>query len=116
MRKLYCPICASNVQWTSLKFTCELGPCMSTKLGNQIRNAVYAVEPYSGEVRKPEIAPYLWCPNCTAPLEEHDDRERRFECSSCSLKLHILAHVELMELRSEHVCRDKEGNLFWNEE
>jgi hypothetical protein len=102
MRNLYCPICASEIEWRPNDFSCFGGASFSPKLGNQIKNAVHAVGPPSGPPRKPEIASYLWCPNCTAELVEHNERERRLLCTSCSLELPVLAHVELMEIRSWH--------------
>jgi hypothetical protein len=114
VREICCPVCANEIEWSSLRFECLSGPSISTKLGNQIKNAVFAVDQYHGEIRKPEIAPYLWCPNCTAPLEEHDDPERRLECKNCSLKLRITTHADLVDLRDEHLRLDETGELFLN--
>src|SRR5204863_4272261 len=87
MRRILCPICASDVEWRVNDFRCTVGPRFSSKLGNSIKNAVYSVKPPSREPRKPSLAPYLWCPNCAAELEEYNDKQRRLKCGNCSLEL-----------------------------
>jgi len=67
-RRLFCPICATDIEWRVNDFRCGIGVPFSAQLGNSIKNAVFRVEPASGEQRKPSLAPYLWCPNCTAEL------------------------------------------------
>lgn len=102
MRKLYCPVCANEIRWRINAFDCNAGARFSAKLGNQIKNAVHSVERLTTPVRAPQIASYLWCPNCTAELEEYNDRQRHLRCLACSLELPALAHFELMEIKKSH--------------
>lgn len=102
MRKLYCPICADEIEWRINEFRCSTGSRFSAKLGNAIKNAVYGVEPAISAPRKPLLAPYLWCPNCTAELEEYNDKQRRLRCAVCSLELSALEHFELMDIKDWH--------------
>jgi hypothetical protein len=63
---------------------------------------VQSVAPGNGSPRKPAIADYLSCPNCTTELEDYDDRQRRLECPSCHLRLTTEDQLELMEKKEWH--------------
>lgn len=105
MRVLHCPICASSIQQRGGLFDCmgaRGGGRFSSQLGNSIRRAVYGVDEAKTPPRQPEIAPYLWCPNCTGELEEYDVNTRRLECKACGLKLPATDQQELLEVRQHH--------------
>ncbi len=112
MRKIYCPSCASEIQWNSHQFVCGLGPELPLKLGSQLKSAVYTVEPATDEVRYPEIAPYLWCPNCTGTIDEGDVREGKLQCVHCGLRLPLALQDDLATLRYVHVQLDQIDELF----
>jgi hypothetical protein len=116
MRHLFCPVCASDIRWRPNEYECIAGASFSSKLGNSIKNAVYGVDAPTAMPRKPSIAPYLWCPNCTAELDKCNDRQRRLKCSQCSLELPVLTHFELMEIKKFHEEPDPDNFLDSDDE
>ncbi|RCW73827.1 hypothetical protein DES41_102141 [Pseudorhodoferax soli] len=106
MRVLHCLICAAPIeQRGSNRFNCSAGVRgggYSPRLGFSIRRAVYSVDTPKEPPRQPSMAPYLWCPNCTAELEDYDGRERRLQCASCGLRLPATDQQELLEIRQDH--------------
>lgn len=100
MRTLHCPICADKIEWTPTNFVCEQNDRLSPRLGNEIRHAVYALPAPTTPSRAPGLAPFLWCPNCTAELEDYDDRQRKLKCGACGLTLKAVDYAELMEVKA----------------
>ena len=101
MRKLFCPVCATEIQQRFDRFGCPQ-TAMSSKLGFSIRRAVYCVDPSTSKPREPALAPRFWCPNCTGELEEHHERHQRLKCASCSLLFPAVDQVELNKLKAWH--------------
>jgi hypothetical protein len=52
--------------------------------------------------REPELASWLWCPNCTGELDEYDDVGKFLRCPHCALHLRGVSLAELIEAKSEH--------------
>ena len=105
MRKLFCLICASPIEERAGRFSCtgaESGGGYPPPLGYSIRRAVYGVDAPATAPRSPEIAPYLWCPNCTGELEDYDGRDRRLQCSRCGLMLPATDQLPLSEIKADH--------------
>ncbi len=103
MRKLHCPICASEIEQRSMTFACVRSGGPNSKLGYAIRRAVEAANAPKHPIRKaPEWAPYLWCPNCTAAMDDYDERGRELRCPECGLSFPSVHQVELLEGKEHH--------------
>jgi hypothetical protein len=108
-RKMYCPICADQLIQQSMNFECASGRGFSSRLGYSIQRAVHSVSPSTQPPRAVGLAQYLSCPNCTAELEEYDDRVRRLQCPACGLRMSTEDQLELMDDRRYHPDpKDKE--------
>ncbi len=106
MRTIYCPVCATECEYTAFEFRCYAGGGLSAKLGNQVINAVgRAIKP-TWPPRVPAIAEYLSCPNCTAPFGDHTSNDRALRCARCTFELPVLAQLELNEERAAHPALD----------
>jgi predicted RNA-binding Zn-ribbon protein involved in translation (DUF1610 family) len=109
MRHLYCPICASVLEQNASGFKCPKGRWMESKLGFSIRRAVYGVDESKQPPRKaPELAPYLWCPSCTAELDVFDERGRELRCPACGLSLPAITQLDLLEFKKHHGKPDED--------
>src|SRR2546428_2104990 len=98
VRPIYCPICACECeQPMGHQVHCPEWGGFSPQLQGSIRAAVYGVDPPKSEPREPGLAPSLWCPSCTAALDEYDDVGRFLRCSHCALHLRSVSLTELVE-------------------
>lgn len=116
IRKMYCPVCASSVEENRrdrIVFTCGLGNGLENSTGHALRSAVYRVDPPHQPPRQaPELADYLWCPNCTTAMDEFDERGRELRCPGCGLSIPSVMQIELMEFKENH-CRP--GSDGWDD-
>src|SRR5213082_2395822 len=100
VRPIYCPICASECeQRMAHQVQCPRWAGFSAKLQGSLRAAVYGVDAPKSAPRKPELASWLWCPNCTGELDEYDDVGRFLRCPHCALHLRGVSLGELIELK-----------------
>jgi hypothetical protein len=102
-RKLHCPVCASDIEKDGRGFSCVRGAGLENRLGYAIRRAVYGVDPSKEAPRKaPEMADWFWCPNCTAAMDDSDERGRECRCPTCGLSLPAVELVGMMEFKDGH--------------
>ncbi|RKJ96647.1 hypothetical protein CE154_011530 [Alicycliphilus denitrificans] len=71
-------------------------------MGFALQRAALAAKETTVEPKSHEIADYLWCPNCTAPMEDYDDRVIRLHCPDCGLRLPTREQIELIEDKVYH--------------
>lgn len=109
MRKFYCPVCASAVERRSLSFSCARSNGPSARLGHALQQAVDRADEPKASPRDPEWAPHFWCPNCTGPLDEYDERGVELRCPSCGLSLAAIVQVDLLEYKEHH----QPPELWW---
>jgi hypothetical protein len=109
VRPIYCPICASECE-QRMRHEVSCGH-FSARLQGAIRAAVYGVDPPKTSPRKPELAEWLWCPNCTAELDEYDEVGRFLRCPHCALHLRGVSLVELLEAKEDH--KDPNEKQWW---
>jgi len=85
-------------------FRCESGGFLSLRLGHSLQRASLAAKEVAveDEDESPKLADYLWCPNCTSPMEDYDDRVIRLHCPTCQLRLPTREQIELMESKPHH--------------
>ncbi|HEX7891453.1 MAG TPA: hypothetical protein VF522_19030 [Ramlibacter sp.] len=117
LRKIHCPVCASLVneaRGDRFIFSCEAGGALENSTGHALRNAVYRADPPRQPPRaSPELADYLWCPNCTAAMDDYDERGRELRCAGCGLSIPSALQVGLIAFKEDHRKPDSEA---WNEE
>lgn len=99
---LHCPHCRTPVERTADGFRCESGGFLSFRLGHALQRASLAAKEIAPEDESPKLADYLWCPNCTAPMEDYDDRVIRLHCPACELRLPTREQIALIEDKPYH--------------
>lgn len=109
MRAVHCPICAGLITQRVGVFSC-LTSSMDTRLGHALRAAVYRADPPRQPPRPaPELADYLWCPNCTGAMDDFDERGRELRCAGCGLSFPSVLQLDLLEWKNEwHAQPDDE--------
>lgn len=84
----------------------ETGSRLSNGLCRRVWTAINQVAPAerTNRTARPE---YAACPNCAADLEAISENQRFLQCSKCRLRLHVLAHDDLVEFGALHAEMEK---------
>lgn len=118
-RSIHCPICASSIRGRAGSFKCDSGDDpighVEDRVYYTLRRAVYDVPAPKADPRKaPELASWFWCPNCTGPMDEFDERGRELRCSSCACSLPARLLQDLIAWKEDHSMPPTWGR-YWEE-
>lgn len=109
-RAVYCPVCAcERDQPLAHQVHCPNWGGFTPQLQGSLRAAVYGVDPPKAKPREPELAAWLWCPNCTQELDEYDEAGKFLRCSQCGLHLRSVSLMELVQAKADHPTLEADG-------
>lgn len=111
VRAIYCPICAFECR-QQMRHEVVCPNCLfSPQLQGALRAAVYGVDPPSRPPRDQGLGAWLWCPSCTAELDDYDEVGRFLRCPACALHLRSVSLTELIEAKAQY--RDRNPADDW---